>query len=421
MIGEKYRIIKEAGAGGGGRIFKVYDCKLDKIWAAKRIDQKMESLEEQVLQSVEALYFVRIVDRIEQEGEVFLIMDWVDGESLQQRIDRQGALPVSKAVGIGIAVCTALEQLHTMEPPVLYLDCKPSNIMLGQDGRVLLVDFGSAVRCDEKRAIPIAASPGYAAPEQHRQGNLRWADQRSDIYGLGKTLYAALGGQCPDRPPYGALPLRRVNAAVPTELVRIVEKCCEERPEKRFQTAAALRMALKGYGKIQRRRTWIWRGIGAVILCMLLASAWELASAILQMSSVGHLKRGMIWLTAAWALQWTAGKHFDSRGPKWEMKESVLRTMKKQGIWILPFLLLFWLSPLPGWAASEDSGQLFGLRDEQFRKLLVREGAVLEAVDSIFIELDPELFEKGQVYEISVTGMDEAGKETALTFLFGPG
>ena len=520
MLGNKYRIIKEVGSGGGGRVFQVYDCKLEKVWAAKRIDRKAGSLEEQVLQSVESTSFVRIVDSVEEGEERFLIMDWIEGESLQQRIDREGGLPVGEAVRIGLAVCGALEQLHAMEPPILYLDCKPSNIMLGADGRVLLVDFGSAVRCD-KKAAPIAASPGYAAPEQqHTDPNQRRADERSDIYGLGKTMYAALGGQCPDRPPYGTLPLRRVNGAVPAGLCRAVEKCCAPDPQKRFQTAAAAAAALKGYEKSQHIRQWIWRGLCAGAFCLLFMAAWELAGWIMEVwqgwnagSAVGrgtgtaagwnagtavgrgtgttagwmagaagsrdsenvgnagttavllwnacaavaalwktlvqngtsHLYRGLLWLTAAWAALRIIKRVFSPREPKWEMTQSVLRTLKKPGLWALLLAALLWKTPLDGQAVAAETGTReewattlddttvpdgasaaprapFVLRDEHFRKLLVREGTVLEVSDSIYIEIDPDFFEKEQIYEIRVTGCDGDGRETelALSLQFTP-
>lgn len=443
MLGEKYKVIKETGAGGGGRIFKVYDCCLDRVWAAKKLEQDNCGAEEQILQSVESVFMVRIVDRVEQEGEHYLIMDWIDGESLQQKIDRTGAVSIREAVTIGIALCRAFEQLHSMEPPVLYLDCKPSNIMLEKGGRVLLIDFGSAVRKGETKTVPIAVSFGYAAPEQqHADPVLRWADERSDIFSLGKTLYAILGGKCPDKPPYGMQRLRRVNGRVPASLSRIVEKCYEKDPDARYQTVSALRSELEKYEQKEAYRKWGWRSAGALILALLLASAWEFSEGLLFIiqniklkgfeseiwkSIFGavrqviveerYLQNGLGWFLSACIVCRIRKYRLGKREAKWEMTQSVLRTMKKQGSWCM-LILALWLWSIP--AAGKEEKELFGLRDEKFRRLLIREGAVLETKESIYIELDPASFSKDEVYTISVSGTDEEGREEVFSFLYRP-
>ena len=432
MIGEKYEIINKAGGGGGGQIFQVYDRKLEKFWAAKRIRKDAGSMEERILQSADFPAFARIVDMVEEAEWKYLIMDWIEGESLQQRIDRRGTLPVLEAVQVGIAVCSAIEQLHMMEPPVLYLDCKPANIMLGKDGRTWLVDFGSAVQKNGNQAVPMAGSIGYTAPEQRRADpKQRCVDERSDIYGLGKTLYAALGGQCPDRPPYGVLPLKRVNGAVPAGLCRVVEKSISAEPRRRYQTMAALSDALEGYERTQRYRKWLWQGMGTVFLLLILGAAWELAGwmqAVRAGLESGYIWfKSLFWMLAAFGWNRLMRVCFGGGGPKWEVKQNVLRTLKKQGIRCvltgLLGMLILGLIPFGESSAKEaceSKTASFALRDEKMRKLLVKEGTVLEAANCIYIELDPERFSKEQIYTIRISGKDGQGKETEMTFLYQP-
>ena len=144
-IGGKYEILKESGKGGAGKVYQVMDLKLGKTWAAKRVLKTVPRQEQQALSRLENSAFPRIVDTVEEGCYRYLIMDWIEGESLEKRLKREGALEAGEAVRIALAICRALEALHAMQPPLLYLDCKPSNIMTDGEGKLWLVDFGSAV------------------------------------------------------------------------------------------------------------------------------------------------------------------------------------------------------------------------------------------------------------------------------------
>ena len=419
MIGEKYRVLRKIGSGGGGNVYQVYDERLEKYWAAKRLEK--DSAEERILRTAQSEFWVRIVDVVEQEGERFLIMDWIEGENLQQCLDRGGPVSLREGVRIGITLCKALEQLHALEPPVLYLDCKPSNIMLQKDGRVVLVDFGSAVSKEEQMTVPRTASFGYAAPEQLcPDPQKRAVDERSDLYSLGKTLYAILGGQCPDRPPYGAASLHRVNGTVPVGLCRIVEKCCETKAERRYQTAKAVQLALENYEKVQNKRRWWWRMVLALFLISLGIAAWEFAGWMLEKHDFGRLQKGIAWMIVSWFFQKINRSVFAGNRQNWEMKKSVVRTLKKQGTMLGLVLLLCWSLPVSGNAAQEQARGTVILRDEKMRKLLIREGSVLECEDSIFLELNPKLFEQERIYRISVVCQEDDGEKNSLEFTYCP-
>ncbi len=279
LPGGKYEVLGEAGAGGGGTVFQVHDLRLGKDWAAKRVEKGRESIEEQVLGKVSSPAFVRIVD-VEEDGDArWLIMDWVEGETLQSRLQREGRLGAGEAARIGLEICRALSCLHAMQPPILYLDCKPANIMLDQEGRVRLVDFGSAIVADGGNA-PKSGSFGFGAPEQlAADGGLRRADERSDIFSLGRTLYVMLGGADPAKPPFARQRLRDCNSAIPKGLAQTVEKCMEADPAGRYQTMDALGDALED--ALKRCRGGFLgerlRRIAASVVTgsLLLASAWQ--------------------------------------------------------------------------------------------------------------------------------------------------
>ena len=110
--------------------------------------------------------FPGIVDVVEQEEERFLIMEWMEGETLAVQMERDGAFAEETVIEIGICLAKAIQKLHQMQPPLLYLDCKPSNVMKDSDGKIRLIDFGSALEAHTPVTKGISASPGYAAPEQ---------------------------------------------------------------------------------------------------------------------------------------------------------------------------------------------------------------------------------------------------------------
>ena len=126
--------------------------------------------------------FPGIVDVVEQEEERFLIMEWIEGETLAAQMERDGAFAEETVIEIGICLAKAIQKLHQMQPPLLYLDCKPSNVMKDSDGKIRLIDFGSALEAHTPVTKGISASPGYAAPEQlSREIEKRCVDVRTAV------------------------------------------------------------------------------------------------------------------------------------------------------------------------------------------------------------------------------------------------
>jgi serine/threonine protein kinase len=186
-----------------------------------------------------------------EQGQ-YLVMDFIEGEDLRQRMERMGMITEDDALQIGGAMCDALAYLHTRKPPILHRDIKPGNVKITPDGHIFLVDFGLAKVVQGTQVTTTGAramTPGYSPPEQY--GTAR-TDPRTDIYSLGATLYAALCGIIPEDGLARAMdnaqltPLRKRNSKVSRRLAAAIEKAMAVDPADRYQTADEFKKALLG-------------------------------------------------------------------------------------------------------------------------------------------------------------------------------
>lgn len=193
----------------------------------------------------------RVTDHFVIDGQgQYLVMDFIEGEDLRERIDRLGLVSDSEAVIIGIAICEALAYLHSRQPQIVHRDIKPGNVKITSTGNIVLVDFGLAKLTQGSQVTSTGAramTPGYSPPEQY--GAAR-TDQRSDIYSLGATLYMALTGILPEDALARAMRqaqltrIQKHNPKVSRRLTSVIEKAMELRPENRYQSADEFKYAL---------------------------------------------------------------------------------------------------------------------------------------------------------------------------------
>ncbi len=195
-----------------------------------------------------------------EQGQ-YLVMDFIEGEDLRQRMERMGTITEEDAVMVGAAMCDALSYLHTRKPPILHRDLKPGNVKITPDGHIFLVDFGLAKVVQGSQATTTGAramTPGYSPPEQY--GTAR-TDPRTDIYSLGATLYASLSGMIPEDGLARAMdnaqltPLRKRNPKVSRRLAAAIEKAMAVDPVDRFQNADDFKTALLGVKSKTQRLT----------------------------------------------------------------------------------------------------------------------------------------------------------------------
>lgn len=258
VINNKYEILKLIGKGGMSRVYLAMDMNIHKPWAVKEIDKTVkDSNNEVIIQSAIAEAnlikeldhnaIVRIVDIIDEPDKIFIIEDYIDGETLNAIVLRDGAQPQDKVIEWAIQICSALEYLHTRKPPIIYRDMKPANVMLKPEGNVKIIDFGIAREYKEQNLedTKCLGTKGYAAPEQF--GGKGQTDARTDVYCLGVTLYYLVTGKNPCEPPYEIYPIRHWNPKLSSGLEAIILKCTRPDPNERFQSCAELNYALQHY------------------------------------------------------------------------------------------------------------------------------------------------------------------------------
>ncbi len=257
LLHKRYRIVEILGQGGMGSVYRAVDENLGVEVALKEnlftTDEyaRQFRLEAVILANLRHPNLPRVTDHfvIGDQGQ-YLVMDYIEGEDLRQRMERLGTISEDEAVTIGAAICDALTYLHTRRPPILHRDIKPGNIKITPDGHIFLVDFGLAKVMQGSQATTTGAramTPGYSPPEQY--GTAR-TDPRTDIYSLGATLYAALTGVIPEDGLARAMdnaqltPLRKRNPKVSKRLAAVIEKAMAIDPNERYQTAEEFKKAL---------------------------------------------------------------------------------------------------------------------------------------------------------------------------------
>ena len=257
LLHKRYRIVEILGQGGMGSVYRAVDENLGVDVAVKEnlftSDEfsKQFRLEAVILAGLRHPNLPRVSDHfaIGDEGQ-YLVMDFIEGEDLRQRMERLGTVSEEDAVIVGAAMCDALTYLHTRKPSILHRDIKPGNVKISPEGTIYLVDFGLAKLMQGPQATTTGAramTPGYSPPEQY--GTAR-TDARTDIYSLGATLYAGLTGVIPEDGLARAMdnaqltPLRRRNPKVSRRVAAAIEKAMAVDPGDRFQTAEDLKKAL---------------------------------------------------------------------------------------------------------------------------------------------------------------------------------
>lgn len=249
----KYKILKTLGKGGTGSVFLAENVRLGTLWAIKEIHKKQGQAihfltEPHVLKNLRHPALPRIFDIIENEDTLYLIQDYIAGVTLDALILKEGPIPEEKLIEWALEICDVYIYLHSQKPnPIIYRDMKPGNLIVDQQGRIKLIDFGIAreFKTDSPNDTVCLGTRGYAAPEQY--GNSQ-TDPRSDIYSLGVTLYHALTGNGPNDPPYELVSLTEMGGNWRTDLGRIIDKAMKADPAQRFQTASEMHAALERAG-----------------------------------------------------------------------------------------------------------------------------------------------------------------------------
>ena len=269
VIDGKYEILKEIGRGGMSVVYLAMDKRLNKQWAVKEIRKKgngkndeivVNSLlaEANLMKRLDHPALPRIVDIIDNGITIYVVMDYIEGESLDKILKEYGAQPEELVTGWAMQLCDALSYLHSQNPPIIYRDMKPANVMLKPEGNIKIIDFGIAREYKEQNLADttVLGTKGYAPPEQYSGQT----DPRSDIFALGMTMHHLLTGMDP-RSGEAYASVRQWNPELSEGIEIIIDRCVEPAPENRYQSCTDLlydlehpELITRGFKKKQKRK-----------------------------------------------------------------------------------------------------------------------------------------------------------------------
>ncbi len=269
VIDGKYEVLREIGRGGMSIVYLAMDTHLNKQWAVKEIRKKGSGTNDEIvvnsllaeanmMKRLDHPSLPRIVDIIDNGITIYVVMDYIEGESLDKILNEYGAQSEEMVVGWAKQLCDALGYLHSQKPPIIYRDMKPANVMLKPEGNIKIIDFGIAREYKEQNLADttVLGTKGYAPPEQYSGQT----DARSDIFALGMTMHHLLTGVDP-RSGEAYAPVRQWNPELSEGIEIIIDRCVEPAAENRYQSCSDLlydldhpELITKGFKQKQRRK-----------------------------------------------------------------------------------------------------------------------------------------------------------------------
>ena len=258
VLQERYVIAEKLGQGGMGAVYRASDRRLSTVsWAIKEMSsqaitsplerqQARDSFrnEAEMLAALSHPNLPRVIDHFEQDGKAYLVMEFVPGETLISYVQREGLpQPMPRVLSWVRQLCDVLTYLHTSNPPIIFRDLKPANIMLTPQEQLKLIDFGIArlFKPGKEKDTQAFGTAGYSAPEQYGRGQ---TDARSDVYSLGVLVHQLLTGYDPTQTPFRLPPANQLQTSVSREVSDVLSQAIDNDPAQRFTTIREFREAL---------------------------------------------------------------------------------------------------------------------------------------------------------------------------------
>lgn len=272
ILQNRYRLLAQVGAGGFSAVYKAEDLQNRKIVAIKAVSLRGLSAQEKIeatdafnrevgiLSTLKHRNLPQIYDHFTDPECWYLVMDFIDGISLEHYIENQGGgkLPLSEILDLGLLLCDVLDYLHSRHPAIIFRDLKPANIMLTHEGHIFLIDFGIARHFKPGQArdtIPFG-SPGYAAPEQYGKTQ---TTPRADIYSLGAILHQLITGDDPSHNAFAFASLTQEQdqtSKLGALIASMVEVDLQKRPE-------SIKQVKEEIEQISRQQRGVYQGTTA--------------------------------------------------------------------------------------------------------------------------------------------------------------
>lgn len=333
-LNDTYLLLNEIGSGGGGVVYKAYHERLKIYVVVKKIHQKVrgrlaDRAEADILKNMKHTYLPRVYDFLEMDGDIYTVIDFVPGRSLDKVLSAEGPVSQKRALKWAIQLAEALCYLHAQNPPIIHSDIKPANIMLTPEDNICLIDFNISLALDHSMIDSAGISRGYSPPEQYRsvrqyleqtgagtgthgsalnpsgicrtdsdkgaRGDISdfsglfgsGIDERSDIYSLGATLYNLLTGIRPGNNFAEIIPVDRCGRKISDGFTAIIQRMMDPDPDRRYQSAEELLRALRDIRKMDRE--WIrWKrsrqSLKILAACLFAAGAVMILSGTMMIS-----------------------------------------------------------------------------------------------------------------------------------------
>ncbi|MCA9795080.1 MAG: serine/threonine protein kinase, partial [Candidatus Eremiobacteraeota bacterium] len=239
----RYEVLEYLGQGETGTVHLCKDLHLPgKQWAVKRMTSGPAlGREVEIMLGLRHRNLPAVIDHFSENGENFLVLEFVEGENLTTTVGQEGPINEFEALRWAVQISRVLGYLHSLPKPVLFRDLRPERVIVTPDRHIKLVDFGLARYLEPgQRGTQSRGAVAYTAPEQHHESGSE--DPRSDLYSLGATLFFALTGKAPN--PTGNNNLARLAPQLSRGTVALIERCLEPKPERRFPSADSVTLRL---------------------------------------------------------------------------------------------------------------------------------------------------------------------------------
>jgi len=257
ILDKKYKIVGYIGQGGTAQVLLAENIVLGNTWAIKVIPKDSQWISRQmaeveILKQLSHPMLPRITDLLDDNDNIYIVMDYFSGANLMDMLQQEGRISEKVLAEWTYELLDVLKYLHGRNPPVIYRDLKPSNIIVDDSGRLRLIDFGTAMlhREDKYEDTIYIGTQGYAAPEQYGNGR---SDQRTDLFNLGMTLAHLATGVHPLKMEKGRMGDYLRSAGVSRSFIKFILGLTEPDPANRIQDADSALKVLKNISGIKNR------------------------------------------------------------------------------------------------------------------------------------------------------------------------
>ena len=270
-LDKRYRILDYVTSGGMANIYRVEDGRLKSIYALKemidnfRLPEERENAihrfgrEAEILAQLKHPSIPRVIDHFVENQRYYLVMDYIEGIDLESALDREpeGKFPAEKVLKWLTSIIDVLKYLHGHTPPIIYRDIKPSNILLDNEGKIFLIDFGIARIFLPKKKGTLIGTPGYAPPEQYK-GQM---DVRSDIYALGATLHHLITGRDPREDiPFSFPPVKELIPDIDQHTANFIDRSLSYSVLRRYADINEMEKCFLEITEQQKGENWFTKG-----------------------------------------------------------------------------------------------------------------------------------------------------------------